>query len=139
MKRPQLPPLGECPVDRTLNVIGYRWAGRVVYHLMDGRKRHGELLRLLPGISPKTLTDRLRELEHTGFVTREAFNEIPPRVEYALTDRGRSLGVVFDAMAAWGEADAAGHGAARGIGDRPVVPAGEESAVGWPLPPAASG
>ncbi len=109
--RPVMPPLGDCPVDRTLSVIGYRWAGRVVWHLMDGRKRHGELLRLMPGISPKTLTDRLRELEHEGFLVREVFAEIPPRVEYELTARGRSLGMVFDAMAAWGEADKAEHGA----------------------------
>ena len=103
--RPQMSPPGECPVDRTLAVIGYRWAGRVVWHLMDGRMRHGELLRLMPGISPKTLTDRLRELEHAGFLTREQFPEIPPRVEYELTERGRTLGTVFDAMAQWGEAD----------------------------------
>ncbi len=88
-------------------MIGYRWAGRVVWHLMDGRKRHGELLRLMPGISPKTLTDRLRELEHEGFVSREVFPEVPPRVEYELTERGRSLGGVFDAMATWGAADSA--------------------------------
>jgi DNA-binding HxlR family transcriptional regulator len=100
-----MPPLGDCPVDRTLSVIGYRWAGRVVWHLMDGRKRHGELLALMPGISPKTLTDRLRELQHAGFLTREQFAEIPPRVEYELTPRGYSLGQVFDAMAEWGETD----------------------------------
>lgn len=112
MKQKQvLPPMGECPVDRTLAVIGYRWAGRVLWSLMDGRKRHGELLKLLPGISPKTLTDRLRELEHAGFLTRRAYNEIPPRVEYELTDRGLSLGRVFEAMAEWGDADRDRHGA----------------------------
>ena len=68
-----MPALGECPVDRTLSVIGYRWAGRVVWHLMDGRKRYGELLKLMSGISPKTLTDRLRELEHEGFLTRHLY------------------------------------------------------------------
>ena len=104
-----MPVLGDCPVDRTLSIIGYRWAGRVVWHLMDGRKRHGELLRLMPGISPKTLTDRLRELEHAGFLTREQFPEIPPRVEYALTGRGESLGSVFNAMVEWGEADKNAH------------------------------
>jgi hypothetical protein len=65
--------LGSCPVERTLNVIGNRWVALVVWQLMQGRKRHGELLRLLPGISPKTLTDRLRELEGRGFVSREVF------------------------------------------------------------------
>jgi len=101
-----LPP-EQCPVDRTLAVIGYRWAGRVIWHLLDGRKRHGELLRAMPGISPKTLTDRLRELEHAGFLVREQFAEIPPRVEYELTERGRTLATVFEAMAAWGQADSA--------------------------------
>jgi DNA-binding HxlR family transcriptional regulator len=105
-----MPALGDCPVDRTLSVIGYRWAGRVVWHLMDGRKRHGELLKLMPGISPKTLTDRLRELEHAGFLTRHLYPEIPPRVEYELTPRGLSLGAVFDAMAEWGESDKIEHG-----------------------------
>ncbi len=95
-----------------MSVIGYRWAGRVLYTLLDGRKRHSELLRLLPGISPKTLTDRLRELEQEGFVVREQFAEIPPRVEYSLTERGHSFGRVFDAMAEWGLADQAAEAAA---------------------------
>jgi len=107
VKQHELPPPGQCPVDRTLSVIGYRWAGRLLYVLLDGRKRHGELLRLLPGISPKTLTDRLREFEREGLLVREHFAEIPPRVEYELTERGRSLGVVFEVMGQWGLADQA--------------------------------
>ena len=98
--------LGSCPVERTLSVIGNRWVALVVWQLMQGRKRHGELLRLLPGISPKTLTDRLRELEGRGFVSREVFAEVPPRVEYELTERGRSLYAIFEAMSSWGDADA---------------------------------
>ena len=98
--------LGSCPVERTLNVIGNRWVALVVWQLMQGRKRHGELLRLLPGISPKTLTDRLRELEGRGFVSHEVFAEVPPRVEYELTERGRSLYAIFEAMSSWGDADA---------------------------------
>jgi DNA-binding HxlR family transcriptional regulator len=94
-----------CPVDQTLRLIGYKWAGLVVWQLMDGPRRHGELLRALPGISPKTLTDRLRELEGEGVLTRHVFAEVPPRVEYALTDRGRSLYGVYEAMVAWAKAD----------------------------------
>ncbi len=106
MKQPGvLPPLGGCPVEHTLSVIGNRWAARVIWHLVDGRKRHGELLRMMPGISTKTLTDRLRELERDGFLTREHFPEIPPRVEYELTARGQSLATVFAAMALWGRED----------------------------------
>jgi len=106
MKQPGvLPPRGGCPVEHTLSVIGNRWAARVIWHLVDGRKRHGELLRMMPGISTKTLTDRLRELERDGFLTREQFPEIPPRVEYELTPRGQSLARVFAAMALWGMED----------------------------------
>jgi DNA-binding HxlR family transcriptional regulator len=94
--------VGECPVERTLNVIGRRWVGQVLWHLLSGRKRHGELLGAIGSISARMLTDRLRELEASGFVTREAFAEVPPRVEYELTERGRSLAGVFEAMWAWG-------------------------------------
>ncbi len=95
-----------CPVERTLNVLGNRWVSLVVWHLLDGRKRFNELKAVLPGISGKIMTDRLRELEAHGFVTREVFAEVPVRVEYELTERGRSLHVIFDAMCAWGTADA---------------------------------
>lgn len=86
---------GECPVERTLAVIGRRWVGQVLWHLLSGRKRHGELLAAIDVISAKMLTDRLRELEAAGFVTREAFAEVPLRVEYELTERGRSLAGVL--------------------------------------------
>lgn len=95
----------ECPVNRTLRVLGRRWAGYVIWHLLPGRKRHGELLSAVGAVSPKTLTDRLRELEAEGFVQREVFAEVPPRVEYELTERGRSLAVVFEAMCEWGTLD----------------------------------
>lgn len=102
---PECAPAGSCPVERTLNVIGRRWVGQVLWHLLSGRKRHGELLAAVGSISPKMLTDRLRELEGAGFVTREAFAEVPLRVEYELTERGRSLAGVFEAMCRWGLED----------------------------------
>ncbi len=95
-------PVGGCPVEWTLNVLGRRWVGQVLWHLMPGRRRHGELLEDIGGISARMLTDRLRELEAAGFVAREAFAEVPLRVEYELTERGRSLAGVFEAMCAWG-------------------------------------
>jgi DNA-binding HxlR family transcriptional regulator len=95
-----------------MTLIGYKWAGLVVWQLMAGPKRHGELLRSLPGISPKTLTDRLRELEGEGVLTRRVFAEVPPRVEYELTERGRSLNAVYEAMIAWATADGANAAAA---------------------------
>ena len=93
-------------MERTLNVLGNRWVSLVVWHLLPGRKRYGELKEAIPGISGKVLTDRLRELEQHGFVTREVFAEVPVRVEYELTERGRSLHAIFDAMCAWSKADA---------------------------------
>lgn len=94
-----------CPVTRAMSLIGYKWAGLVVWQLMDGPRRHGELLRALPGISPKTLTDRLRELEGEGVLERRVFAEVPPRVEYELTDRGRSLYEIYEAMVRWAKVD----------------------------------
>lgn len=102
-------PPGECPVERTLNVVGRRWVGQVLWTLLSGRKRHGQLLEAIGAISSKVLTDRLRELENAGFLTREVFAEVPPRVEYELTDRGRSLASVFDAMSEWGQRDLRSH------------------------------
>jgi DNA-binding HxlR family transcriptional regulator len=95
-----------CPVERTLNILGNRWVTLVVWHLLDGRKRFGQLKATVPGISGKILTDRLRELEAHGFVTREMFAEVPVRVEYELTERGRSLHIILDAMCAWDSVDA---------------------------------
>lgn len=97
---------GRCPVERTLNVLGNRWVALVIWHLLDGRKRFGELKDAVGDISSKTLTDRLRELEHSGFIRREMFMEILPRVEYELTERGHSLRSIFDAMAEWADNDA---------------------------------
>jgi DNA-binding HxlR family transcriptional regulator len=91
-----------CPIARTLRVIDGRWSTLIVRELLDGTKRFGELKRALDGISPKTLTDRLRTLEAQGVLTRTVHAEIPPRVEYALTDYGRTLEDVLRAMAAWG-------------------------------------
>ncbi len=93
-------------MERTLNILGNRWVSLVVWHLLPGRKRYGELKEAITGISGKVLTDRLRELEQHGFVTREVFAEVPVRVEYELTERGRSLHAIFDAMCAWSKADA---------------------------------
>lgn len=76
----------------------------VIYHLLEGTRRFGELSRLLEGISARTLTRQLRELEEDGLITRHVHEQIPPKVDYALTDTGRALGPVLAAMHAWGEA-----------------------------------
>ena len=92
-----------CTIERTLEVIGSKWATLVLRELLAGTKRFGELRGRLTGVSPKTLTDRLRELETHGVISRAVYAEVPPRVEYALTDKGRALRPILEAMGAWGE------------------------------------
>jgi len=94
----------QCPIARTVRVIDGRWSTLIVRELLSGTRRFGQLKDGLPGISPKTLTDRLRTLEAQGVVTRRVYAEVPPRVEYTLTDYGRTLEDVLRAMAAWGSA-----------------------------------
>ncbi|MBI3687731.1 MAG: helix-turn-helix transcriptional regulator [Actinobacteria bacterium] len=91
-----------CPVAATLSVLDGRWTILVVRDLLAGTRRFSELRRSLAGVSPKTLTDRLRALEGAGLVRRQIYAEVPPRVEYSLTERGRTLEPIIDAMAAWG-------------------------------------
>lgn len=92
-----------CHVETTLAVVGGRWKVLVLFYLLDGTRRFNELHRLLGGISNRTLVRQLRELENDGILTRTQYPEIPPRVEYALTPLGRSLGGVLRAMHEWGE------------------------------------
>lgn len=87
-----------CPVETTLEVIGGRWKVLVLHHVLDGPKRFGELTRALKGVSARTLTKQLRELENDGVLRREVFQQIPPRVEYSLTPMGRKLKPVLFAM-----------------------------------------
>lgn len=92
-----------CPVDLVIHVIGSRWTIPIVRYLRGGPKRPSELAKLLSGISPKTLTQRLRELEKWGLVERKAYQEIPPRVNYSLTQRGEDLVYVMEALRDLGE------------------------------------
>jgi|SRR3989338_11575190 len=91
-----------CPVALTLNIIGKKWAALIIRDLLTGKKRFGELLASLACISPRTLSARLDELEQAGIITRRAFEEMPPRVEYGLTKRGTDLHRIIDQMARWG-------------------------------------
>ncbi len=93
-----------CAVTQALAFIGSKWTPLVVVNLFLGPKRYGELQRALPGISPKTLADRLRALEEQRIVTRTVYPDTPPRVEYALTSRGRRLGEILNAVAEWADA-----------------------------------
>ncbi len=90
-----------CPVEPALKKIGGKWKGMVVCRLLFGTWRFNELLRSLPGCTQKVLTTQLRELEMDGIVRREFFREVPPRVEYSLTDVGRDLLPMIRASCEW--------------------------------------
>ncbi|WP_083607584.1 helix-turn-helix domain-containing protein [Thalassospira sp. TSL5-1] len=92
-----------CPVEGALMVIGGKWKGVVLFHLLDGTKRFNELRRLMPGVTQRMLTRQLRELEQDGIIHREVYAEVPPRVEYSLTTKGESLRAIILALKDWGE------------------------------------
>jgi DNA-binding HxlR family transcriptional regulator len=91
-----------CPVAKTLEVIGDRWTLLVVRDLLRGTQRFQDLLGSLPGIAPNILSARLKLMEEHGLIRRTLYSDHPPRAEYALSDRGRELGMVVGALAAWG-------------------------------------
>ena len=93
-----------CDVEATLSVIGGRWKPVLVCHLLDGRKRFGELCRLTPNATQRMITLQLRELEADGVISRHVFAEVPPRVEYEITDHGRTLEPILVQMQTWGAA-----------------------------------
>lgn len=97
------PEVTTCPIRRTLNVVGGKWKMFIVLQLFGSeRMRFGQLARGVQGITNTMLSNCLRELEHDGIIRREQFNEIPPHVEYSLTETGRTLSSVLLAMANWG-------------------------------------
>lgn len=95
--------LPKCPVETTLKMIGKKWKIIILRDLLAGTKRFGELKKSVNGISQKVLTSNLRQMEEDGLVVRKVYNEVPPRVDYTLTDVGYSLASVLDSMADWGE------------------------------------
>lgn len=100
-----------CPVEATLALIGGKWKGVVLWHLLQGTLRFNEIRRRLLNVTQRMLTNQLRELEADGFVIRTVYPEVPPKVEYSLSERGRSLEPVILALKAWGEANVEGIGA----------------------------
>lgn len=93
----------ECPIAATLELIGGRWKTIILFYLSSGKKRFGEVSVRIPTISRKVLTQQLRELEKDGLIHRRQYKEIPPRVEYSLTELGKSLSPVFREMSIWGK------------------------------------
>jgi len=93
-----------CPVEAALEVIGGKWKGVTLYHLMNGTKRFNELQRAIGDVTQRMLTKQLRELESAGLVHREVYPVVPPKVEYSLTEKGRTLEPILMSLKAWGEA-----------------------------------
>ena len=94
--------LPACPIETTLMLISDRWKVLIIRDLLDGTKRFGELKRSVGNVSQKVLTANLRSMEDSGLLTRKVYAEVPPRVEYTLTETGYSLKPILDAMVAWG-------------------------------------
>ena len=95
--------LPACPVETTLTLIGDKWKVLILRVLMPGTKRFGELKKSIGNVSQKVLTAQLRAMEESGLLTRTVYAEVPPRVEYTLTELGKSLKPILDALWNWGE------------------------------------
>ncbi len=92
-----------CPVDATIDMIGGKYKALILWHLIDSTLRFGELSRLIPRATPKMLTQQLRELENDELISRTVYPVVPPKVEYALTDLGKSIRPILKAMFDWGK------------------------------------
>lgn len=98
----------DCGVESSLEVLGGKWKGVIIHHLMSGTKRFSELQRLMPNITQRMLTRQLRELENDGLLNRTAHPEVPPRVEYTLSAKGESLAPIIRLLKTWGEENVIG-------------------------------
>lgn len=94
--------LPACPVEITMGLIGDKWKVLIIRDLLTGTKRFGELKKSLTGITQKVLTNNLRQMEASGLINRKVYAEVPPRVEYSLTETGLSLKPILDSMVQWG-------------------------------------
>ncbi|SFJ57682.1 transcriptional regulator, HxlR family [Methylobacterium brachiatum] len=92
-----------CAVEATLRLIDGKWKGVILYHLMEGTLRFNEIRRRLTNVTQRMLTNQLREMEADGLIARKVYAEVPPKVEYSLTARGRSLEPVIHALKVWGD------------------------------------
>ncbi|MDA2385105.1 helix-turn-helix domain-containing protein [Bacillus cereus] len=94
--------LSKCPIEKTMSVIGGKWTFLILRDLFLGPKRFAEIEKSLNGISPRTLSLRLKELEKENIIKREIYSTMPPHVEYSLTKKGETLRPIFEAMKSWG-------------------------------------
>ena len=95
--------LPACPIEITLSLMADKWKFLIIRDLLTGTKRFGELQRSIGGVSQKVLTNNLRQMESSGLINRKVYAEVPPRVEYSLTDLGKSLKPILDSRVNWGE------------------------------------
>ncbi|RAV11508.1 winged helix-turn-helix transcriptional regulator [Paenibacillus contaminans] len=93
----------KCPIETVIQVVGGKWKPLILWHLLDSTKRFSELEKLIPEVTQKMLTQHLRELENDRLVTRTIYPSVPPKVEYALSDYGKTLIPVLEVMCKWGE------------------------------------
>lgn len=91
-----------CPVEAALEVVSGKWRGAILYYLLKGRKRFNEIRRLMPDITQRSLTQQLRDLESKGLISRSVYPEVPPRVEYQITEYGETLRPLIDQLHRWG-------------------------------------
>lgn len=112
--------LYRCPVDAVLGVIGGKWKMLILWNLAQRAHRYGELRRAIPRVTEKMLIQQLRQLEADGLIRREQYPEVPPRVEYSLTERGRTLTPILRQLADWSRAHLAGRLAPK-PGERPAA------------------
>lgn len=101
-----------CPVEITADIIGGKWKPLILFYLQGQTRRFGEIQKLLPGVTKKMLTQRLRELERDGIVHRKVFAQVPPKVEYSLTRHGQSLRPILELMSGWGDKHRVRYGSA---------------------------
>ena len=122
MAKPRFSRLGctpGCSVEAAIGLIDGKWKSIILFHLLSGTKRFSELRRHVQNCTPRMMTNQLRELEEDGLVIRTVYAQVPPKVEYSLSERGRSLEPVILALKVWGEANV------EGIGGAPVRQAAE--------------
>lgn len=93
----------QCSMELTLALIGGKWKALILWHLKNKTLRYNELRKIIPNVTPKMLTQQLRELEDCGLLRRFIYTQIPPKVEYSLTEAGKSLLPILDAMCIWGQ------------------------------------
>ena len=122
--------LAQCPVRAALTVIGGKWKPVIIYHLLEGTRRFGELRRLMPDATQKMLTQQLRELERHGIVARKIYREVPPKVEYSLTRLGQTLRPAMAELCKWGEEHPAkGRKVSKQVASGPHVDSGQSVRV----------